>query len=638
MQASQPQAASSGVVSRKVLIVEDEGLIAHDISSRLQALGHQVVGMASTARGAIELAPSAEIVLMDIHIDGPRDGIEAAAEIRERFRIPVVFLTAYADRGTLDRAKIAEPFAYIVKPLSHATLNTSIEIALYKHRMERMLEEREAWLRTILASIGDAVIVTDPDGRVLMLNPAAEKITACVLPDAQGQPLANIASLVEHGTETGAEHEDAAEPVALAILRDAPVPLDRNWRLTARNGREMRIEGTVAPVKASGQAIGAVMSFRDVSAREWEERQLRQTQKMEAAGRLAASVANEYSNLLATMRNQAEHLLRQFSEYSPAKRAAEEIQQAAAAAEQINRRLSAFGTRQVGHQEVMSLNSLLRKATRLIESVTGPRVEVTIRAKPATGRVKIDAAQIEQAIMTLVIHATAAMAQGGRMLIETGNAELPGQGRGSSFVTLNISYDGPEADPEKLFEPAAAGDEGLALSMVHSIVVEHGGYISAQRIGESRCRFEMLLPRQAGLALLPQPATPNARAILLVEDRDRVRLQLHNFFEASGYNLLEAADVVEAMAIAQMHEGGLDLLIANAAQADAIAAALEADARPRILRIVEGAESGADEIRRPFSQQTLLAKVQSLLSPAKEIEPNPGWVGLIREAPTMSRD
>ncbi len=625
MQASAAQGTHSGVVSRRVLIVEDEGLIAHDISSRLQALGHHVVGMASTAREAIELASSAEIVLMDIHIDGPRDGIEAAAEIRERFRIPVVFLTAYADRATLDRAKIAEPFAYIVKPLSHATLNTSIEIALYKHRMERMLEEREAWLRTILGSIGDAVIVTDPEGRVLMLNPAAEKITASVLPEAQGQPLASIAGLTETCSDQLSEHQEASEPVALAILRDAPVALDRNWRLTARNGREMRIEGTVAPVKASGQAIGAVMSFRDVSAREWEERQLRQTQKMEAAGRLAAAVANEYSNLLAIMRNQAEQLLRQFSEYSPARRAAEEIQQAAAAAEQINRRLSAFGTRQVGHQEVVSLNSLLRKATKLIESVTGPRIAVTVRTAPATGRVKIDAAQIEQAIMTLVIHASATMtaggAEGGRMLIETGNAELPGHGRGSSFVTLHITYDGPQPDPEKLFEPAAAGDEGLALSMVHAIVIEHGGYISAQRMAAGGSRFEMLLPRQAGLALLPQPATPHARAILLVEDRDRVRLQLHNFFEASGYNLLEAADPAEALAIAQMHEGGLDLLIADAAQADVIAAALEVNARPRILRMVDGAESGVGEIRRPFSQQTLLDKVQALLSPAKEIEP-----------------
>ena len=296
MQASQAQATNSAAVPRKVLVVEDEGLIAHDISSRLQALGHQVVGIAGTAHEAIQLAPSAEIVLMDIHIDGPRDGIEAAAEIRERFHLPVIFLTAYADRTTLDRAKMVEPFAYLVKPLANAMLNTSIEIALYKHRMERLLEEREALLRTTLASIGDAVIVTDPDGRVLMFNPAAEKITACGSLEAQGQPMSRIASLVEHSA--------GGDPVALAILRDAPVVLDRNWRLTTRKGREIPVEGMVAPVKASGQTIGAVMSLRDVSAREWEERHLRQTQKMEAAARLAASVANDYTNLLAIVRTQ----------------------------------------------------------------------------------------------------------------------------------------------------------------------------------------------------------------------------------------------------------------------------------------------------------------------------------------------
>ena len=109
----------------------------------------------------------------------------------------------------------------------------------------------------------------------------------------------------------------------------------------------------------------------------------------------------------------------------------------------------------------------------------------------------------------------------------------------------------------------------------------------------------------------------HARAILLVEDRDRIRLRLHNFFEASGYNLLEAADAAEALAVAQMHEGRVDLLIATAAQADAIEAALETDSRPRILRIVEGAETGADEIKRPFSRQTLLEKVEALLTPAK---------------------
>src|ERR1051326_5832086 len=143
----------------KVLVVEDEGLIAHDITMRLEAMGHQVVATASTAEEALEHAGKADIVLMDIHIDGRRDGVEEATEIRARHQIPVVFLTAHSDRNTLDRAKQAGPFGYIVKPLAPASLNAAIEIARYKHRMERALEVSEAWLRAILSSVADAVVV-----------------------------------------------------------------------------------------------------------------------------------------------------------------------------------------------------------------------------------------------------------------------------------------------------------------------------------------------------------------------------------------------------------------------------------------------------------------------------------------------
>src|ERR1700686_3691801 len=106
----------------KVLVVEDEGLIAHDIAARLKALGHQVLGTVATADDAVEQAAGADVVLMDIRIDGKRDGIVAAQEVRARHHVPVVFLTAHADRITLERAKAADPFGYITKPLGPASL------------------------------------------------------------------------------------------------------------------------------------------------------------------------------------------------------------------------------------------------------------------------------------------------------------------------------------------------------------------------------------------------------------------------------------------------------------------------------------------------------------------------------------
>jgi PAS domain S-box-containing protein len=606
--------------SCKVLVVEDEGLIALDIASRLEALGHEVIGTVGTAAEAMEKAAGADIVLMDIRIDGPVDGIQAAENIRQRFHVPVIFLTGQADRATIERAKLAEPFGYIVKPLAPASLQTSIEIAVYKHRMQRMLEEREAWLSTTFSSVADAVIVTGIDSRVRMLNRAAEVLTGWIQPEAEGQLLSTIVRLMDKDSD-----QEAEDPVPLAIVRDAPVPLDA-WSLVSRSGREMSIEGAAAPVKASGVILGVVLTLRDVSARRWEERQLRQSQKLEAAGRLAAGVCGDYANLLAMIRGQAERLLLQFGEYAPARQAVEEIQQAATAAEQITRRLASLGARQVRHPEVVSLNTILRRAARPIESVAGPGIEVAIRPQMSAGRIKADAAQIEQAIMNLVIHACARMSEsetpeGGRLLIETGNAEIPVNGRLSSYVMLSITHTAHEPDLEKLFEPVSAGDGNLALPLVHTIVTEHAGYVSARSTAGGGCRFEMLLPHWSAPILLPRPTCDEAPAVLLVDHRESVRSQLHNFFETNGYNLLEAADHGEAVALGQMHEGTLRLVIAEASQADAILHELR-PAHPGVvvLRIVDGPAAAVDQVQQPFTQQALLERVEALLGPALRLE------------------
>lgn len=605
--------------SHKVLVVEDEGLIAHDISTRLEALGHEVIGIASTAEEALEKVSEADIVLMDIRIDGAIDGIETASLIRGRYHLPVVFLTAHADRPTLDRAKLTGAFGYLVKPIAHASLNTAIEVAIHKHQMERKLEEREALLRTTLSSVADAVVVTDHMSRVLMLNAAAESLTGWTHAQAESQPVTRVLRLVD--AESG---EPAEDPVPLAILRDSVMPLDRSWQLISRNGRQMMIEGSAAPVRASGEALGAVLTFRDVSARLWEEKQLRQAQKVDAAGRLAARVSNEFTSLLAIIRSQSEHLLQHLGEYSPTRQAIEGIQESAAAAEALTRRLTRFGTRQATQQpEVLSLNGMLRRMSKLIESVAGARIDLAIRPSPAAGKVRADASQLEHAIMSLVLHACAQMPEKGRIQIETGNSDLPRLNSTIPYVVLSITHTGDEPDIEKLFEPASIAEDGLALAMVHGIVTEHGGYISAQLLSHG-CRFEMLLPRAVD-TLLPA-ASGDARpvpTVLLVDYRERVRAQLHNFFEAEGYNLLEAVDDQEALALGEVHEGSLDLLVADAAEADRIGAFLRKNhPELQILRIVEplGSHEQAPpredygEIRRPFTQAALLEKATRLLS------------------------
>jgi CheY-like chemotaxis protein len=143
-------------IKKKILVVEDEGLIAADIQKRLERLGYSVPMIAHSGEDALRCARSTpfDLVLMDIRIQGDMDGIATAQELKS-LDMPVVYVTAYADQETVNRAKITEPFGYILKPIADGDLRSTVQISLYKHEMERRLRTSEAWLKTTLTSVGD---------------------------------------------------------------------------------------------------------------------------------------------------------------------------------------------------------------------------------------------------------------------------------------------------------------------------------------------------------------------------------------------------------------------------------------------------------------------------------------------------
>jgi len=163
----------------KILVVEDERIVAEDIRRSLKKLGYEVSAVVSTGREALrkirELQP--DLVLMDIVLRMEMNGIQTAEKIHEHYDIPIIYLTAYADEETIDRAKKTEPYGYILKPFEDRELQTTIEMALYKHRTERRIKENEAWLSTTLKSIAEGVIATNEKAEILFMNPVAETIT-----------------------------------------------------------------------------------------------------------------------------------------------------------------------------------------------------------------------------------------------------------------------------------------------------------------------------------------------------------------------------------------------------------------------------------------------------------------------------
>src|SRR5580698_6240442 len=166
-----PPCPASNSVPPRILIVEDESLVAMDLEWRLRNLGYDVCGRVDTADDAVRaaLAEQPALVLMDIHLLGETDGVEAAARIREQSMIPVVFVTAHADDATLLRAGASEPYGYVLKPFDERELKATIEMAFYRSRAEQKLRGMERWLATTLGSIGDGVIATDTAGVITLL-------------------------------------------------------------------------------------------------------------------------------------------------------------------------------------------------------------------------------------------------------------------------------------------------------------------------------------------------------------------------------------------------------------------------------------------------------------------------------------
>jgi two-component system, cell cycle sensor histidine kinase and response regulator CckA len=301
--------AETNTEKTKILIVEDEGLIARDIASRLERSGYAVVGIAEAGDEALrkveEFAP--DLILMDIRINGDMDGVETATRIQEQFDLPIIYITAHSDRETLDRAKITAPFGFLTKPLHQTNLKDSIEIALYKHQLEREGRRQRASLTAVLRNIGEAVIVTDGDQKVQFMNLMAEQLTGWRIAEAKGRSLLGVLEIFDDRLG----HLRAEVLSGLMLEDDQPAPLPHGITAMHRGGHVFLIEGEIAPARDVNEMFGAVLTFRDATTRRKEEHVVRHENKMDAVGRFASNVASDVNKILAAVRCTAEDGLKQ---------------------------------------------------------------------------------------------------------------------------------------------------------------------------------------------------------------------------------------------------------------------------------------------------------------------------------------
>jgi PAS domain S-box-containing protein len=260
----------------KILIVEDENIVAKDLQKRLMNLGYDIVGIVSTGEEAVKkaIATLPDLVLMDVRLKGEMDGIEAASALRFQYGIAVVYLSAYADNDTLKRASKTEPFGYVLKPFEERELHTTIEMALYRRELERRFKENETWYGTTLRSIGEAVISTDTLGTIKFMNTAAENLTGWKMSEVLGEDLLKVFKTAEKTIKP-----QFANQIDQILKNKITAVLKNHATLVSRDGKEIPIDESASPIKDElGNTVGVVLVFQDVSERKRVQEALKTSQ------------------------------------------------------------------------------------------------------------------------------------------------------------------------------------------------------------------------------------------------------------------------------------------------------------------------------------------------------------------------
>lgn len=251
----------------RIMVVEDQAIVAKDIKATLESLGYEVPAVAHTGEDAVQKVAqtSPDLILMDINLRGEMDGIQAAGQIHEKADIPVIFLTAYSDQATLDRAKLTSPMAYLIKPFEESELRTAIEVALWRHAMEKRLRESERRFRTIFENANDEIIYLDGKGTVIDVNKKVFDIFGFVPEEVVGKNVFEIPFMDQTNLELVSEEFVHALEMGSARLLVVEAK--------HKDGHPVYVEASTNLLEENGRVEGVLVILRDITARKKQEKE-----------------------------------------------------------------------------------------------------------------------------------------------------------------------------------------------------------------------------------------------------------------------------------------------------------------------------------------------------------------------------
>jgi len=513
--------------------------------------------------------------------------------------------------------------------------------AIEYKRNEEALRRSEARYRSLVLSAVYGIYRSSLEGRFFDVNPA-------------------LITMLGYDSAEEVLALDPKSDVFLDPSEQARVmgEFQRGARLDNVEVRWKRKDGSAITVRLSGRVVNSPeetaevveIIAEDITERRVLENQFRQAQKMEAVGRLAGGVAHDFNNLLMVISGYTEVLLEHTRKSNALYPKIEAIHQATDRATTLTRQLLAFSRKQLLELKVVDLNVIVEDMERLLRPLIGENIELQTQLAPDLGRTRADAGQIEQVIMNLVVNSKDAMPSGGKITIQSGNAQLkhddlrgeysyikPGE-----YVVLSLSDTGHGMDKEtqlRIFEPFFTTKEkgkgtGLGLSTVYGIIKQSGGYVLVESELQRGTTFRIYLPRVED-ALEPVNATGasstqngGSETVLLVEDEESVRQLVRETLESKGYKVLEADHGEAALHIVSGHAGKIDMLITDVVMPGMSGRELSAQLcssypYTKVLYLSgytedaiahEGVlDSGTAFLQKPFTLQMLARKVREVL-------------------------